>query len=138
MIGNSAMLANMVDKARNNAPTAGIRIVVPEYLRATEKQLSDYGRRLRGKHGKGTKTHIKYDDGDRSIYLNVKLRGDDTWSRVYPEFARDWLQKLRHKDAEELNKHLNCDVGRIGDLQDENATRKTTAREWRGSANDMS
>ena len=87
--------------------SAGIRTVVPAHLRSIEKQLSDYGRRLRGKHGKGTKTHIKFDDGDRSIFLNVRLRDDQAWSRVYPEFARRWLKKLKNSDAEDLNRKLN-------------------------------
>ena len=110
VIGSSGQLAGMVDQSKNNSPTAGIRAVVPSHLRGTEKQLLDYGRRLRGKHGKGTKTHVKFDDGDRSIYLNVKLKDENSWSRVYPEFAVDWLKKLKRTDALELNKKLNCDI----------------------------
>ena len=107
VIGSSSNLAGMVDKAKGNAPTAGIRTVVPNHLRSIEKQLSDYERRLRGKHGKGTKTHIKFDNGDRTIYLNVRLKDDSSWSRVYPEFARNWLKQLKNSDAEELNKKFN-------------------------------
>ena len=101
------MLADLVDKDNNNAPKAGIRIVVPPHLKDTERQLSDYGRRLRNRHGKGTKTHVKFDGGEKSIFLNVKLKEDKYWSRVYPEFARDWLKRMKNNEAEKLNRRFN-------------------------------
>ena len=114
VIWSSGMLAELVDKS-NGTPKAGIRIVVPAHLKSTEKQLSDYGRRIRNKHGKGTKTHIKFDDSDRSIYLNIRLKEDNLWSRVYPEFARDWLKKLRNSEAEKLNRRFNLDPAAGGE-----------------------
>ena len=137
VIGSSHMLAELVDKANNNMPKAGIRIVVPNHLKSTEKQLSDYGRRLRLKHGRGTKTHIKFDDGDKSIYLNIKLRGDNFWSRIYPEYARDWLKKLKWNDAEKLNKRLNSAVTENSSSfepseQRPSRTPRTKATSWTG------
>ena len=126
VIGSSGKLAGMYDQNRNNAPTAGIRIVVPTHLRSTEKQLSDYGRRIRSKHGKGTKTHVKFDDRDYSIYLNIKMKEDTSWSKVYPEYARDWLWGMKSRDAEAINKRFNQDRASPNHL-DERGTRSTSS-----------
>ena len=45
--------------------------------------------------------NVKIDDGGRN----------NGWSRVYPEFAINWLKKMRSSDAELLNKRLNLDPG---------------------------
>ena len=136
VIGSSGRLAELVDKENNNTPKAGIRIVVPNHLKSTEKQLSDYGRRLRNKHGKGTKTHIKFDDGDRSIFLNVRLRGDEQWSRVYPEYARDWLKKMKSSEAEKFDQKFNCSGGGKRDLIRERSFSEMSTKpmplEWNG------
>ena len=101
---------------------------------------------MRGKHGKGTKTHLKYDDGDRSLYLNVKLKEDNFWSKVYPEYAQNWLRKIKTKDAEYLDQKLNLEGPAFGgprraslntDTQQEQV-RKATRADWTGKARSSS
>ena len=100
------MLSEMVNKEENNRPTAGIRVAVPAHLKQTEKLLNEYGRRLRIKQ-RGTKHHVKYDDGEMCLYLNVKLRDEERWSRVYEEDAETWVKQLRREESARLNKKLN-------------------------------
>ena len=51
---------------------------------------------------KGTKHHIKFDDGESTIFLNIKKVGDVAWSRVYTEHAREWVKKMRNEDSEKI------------------------------------
>ena len=106
VIGRSGMLSEMHDKVTKRS-TAGIRVDIPGFLRGEEKILEEYGRRIRSKHGKGTKHHIKFDDGEMTVFLNIRKAGDANWSRVYPENAREWVQRLRREDAEAVNRNFN-------------------------------
>ena len=66
VIGSSGMLSEMHDPVTKRS-TAGIRVDVPAFLRGEEKILEEYGRRIRAKHGKGTKHHLKFDDGEMTV-----------------------------------------------------------------------
>ena len=100
------MLSEMHDPTTRRS-TAGIRVDVPGYLRGEEKILEEYGRRIRAIHGRGTKHHIKFDDGEATIFLNVRKAGDSQWSRVYAENAREWVQQMRRDDAEAIGRKFN-------------------------------
>ena len=58
-------------------------------------------------HGKNAKHHIKFDDGEETIYLNVKIAGDRFWSRVDVDDARIWIQQMKRADAKQLDQRLN-------------------------------
>ena len=73
-------------------PTAGIRLEVPPGLMDTFRLLSRFGTRLRARHGEGTKRHIKFDDFAGSLYANIKLPGDESWTRVTPSMAKQDLE----------------------------------------------
>ena len=89
VVSHSANLAPCVDDG--GKPTAGIRLEIPRELNDTFRLLSRFGTRLRARHGAGTKRHIKFDDFTGSLYSNVKLPGDETWTRVSPATAREDL-----------------------------------------------
>ena len=99
------MLSEMHDKQTKRS-TAGIRVDVPEFLRKTEKVLEEYGRRIRAKH-RGTKHHVKFDDADSTIYLNLRKFGDATWTRVYENQARQLVAQLRKEDADNIKKKFH-------------------------------
>ena len=90
VMGASSKLAPYVDNS--GRPTAGLRLEVPSHLRATFGTLYKYGQSLRLRHGQGTRRHVKFDDLERTLYLNVKLPGDTAWSRVSLEIARRGLR----------------------------------------------
>ena len=93
------MLSEMWDRTTRKS-TAGIRVDVPDFLRRAEKTLEEYGRRIRAMHGRGTKHHTKFDDMETTIYLNIRKQGDLSWTRVYEDQAREWVQKMRKEDSE--------------------------------------
>ena len=55
--------------------------------------LNNFGRQLAEEHRKGTKRHIKFDDTACGLFLNVKLNGDEYWTRIRPQLARSSLSK---------------------------------------------
>ena len=98
VLANSVHLASCVDRA--GKPTAGTRLEIPIELRGTFRLLARFGTRLRARHGAGTKRHIKFDDYRGSLYTNIKLPGDTTWTRVSADMARLDLEKsMREEDT---------------------------------------
>lgn len=80
-------------------PTAGTRLEIPLELRETFKLLARFRTRLRARHGLGTKRHIEFDDYLGSLFINIKLPGDESWTRVSPSMARNDLeQSIREKE----------------------------------------
>ena len=60
-------------------PLAGIRMDVPPHLMATNNDLKNYAFQARKTHGKGTKTHIKFDDNKLDLYLEIRLPQSENW-----------------------------------------------------------
>ena len=94
VMGTASKLATFMD--RDGRATAGIRIEVPPRLQQSFRVLFKYGSNLRARHGAGTKRHVKFCDVEQSLYLNVKLPGDEQWSRVSLEVA---LRGMRARDT---------------------------------------
>lgn len=69
MTSSAAKLAACIDGAGH--PTAGIRLEIPDELMDTFRLLSRFGTRLRARHGEGTKRHIKFDDQEAGLYMNI-------------------------------------------------------------------
>ena len=105
VLGASTKLAAYIDA--NGRPTAGLRIEVPRRLRSSFTLLYRYGQKLRQRHGAGTRRHVKFDDVDRTIYLNVRLPDDDSWSRVSIELARKGLRTREMMSNEDLERRLD-------------------------------
>ena len=105
VIGASAKLAGCVTAA--GQPTAGIRLEIPRGLKDDFNSLRKFGQLLRTRHGLGTRRHVKFDDGNMSLFLNVKLPGDDRWSRVDLELARKSLSSRRRLDSQELESRFD-------------------------------
>ena len=105
VMGASSRLAGHFDGA--GKPTAGLRIEVPSALLPTFKTLERYGQQLRSRHGQGTRRHVKFDELDRSLYLNVKLPGDERWSKVPLEVARRGVKTREKLASEELERRFD-------------------------------
>ena len=95
---SSVNLADRVDSS--GKPTTGIRLEIPPELTDTFRLLSRFGTRLRARHGVGTKRHVKFDDYAGSLFTNIKLPGDTTWTRVTPEMARRDLEASINETSE--------------------------------------
>lgn len=68
--------------------------------------LSRFGTRLRARHGQGTKRHIKFDDFNASLYCNIKLPGDENWTRVTTKMASDDLKASFHEENSSNQRRL--------------------------------
>ena len=104
VVASSPNLSEMIDQA--GRPTAGVRLEIPEELEDTFRMLNRFGTRLRARHGAGTKRHIKFDDFTGSLFTNIKLPGDDKWSRITADMAREDLQAS-------LQEENNCTKKRL-------------------------
>ena len=103
-MASSVNLAEYVDQT--GRPMAGTRLEVPEELRDTFRQLARFSTRLRVRHGAGTKRHIKFDDYNGSMFANIKLPGDATWTRVSPSMARYDLEASMREEQRTNGKRL--------------------------------
>ena len=66
-------------------PTAGVRMDIPPHLLATFNLLNNHGFEIKKAHGKDTKKYVKFDDVWSSLYLEIKLPGQNKWIKVSPE-----------------------------------------------------
>ena len=87
-------------------PTAGLRLEIPPELDDTFRLLSRFGTRLPARHGDGTRRHIKFDDYGGSLYANVKLPGDTSWTRVTPAMAKEDLEASHREENTRHQKRL--------------------------------
>ena len=121
VLGAAALLAPFVDD--QGKPTAGLRIEVPKHLRTEFRLLFKYGQNLRARHGKGTRRHVKFDDGAMTLFLNVRLPGDESWSRVSVEVARRGLRAREAANDEHLERRMDI----TGPLEERPRSASTSA-----------
>ena len=105
VMGAAAMLSTYMDA--NGRATAELRMQVPLCLQSHFRILFKFGQSLRMRHGQGTRRHIKFDDALRGLYLNVKLPGDEHWSRVSVEVARRGLNARAAIEDGEIERRLD-------------------------------
>lgn len=137
VMGASAKLAPYIDS--NGRPTAGIRIEVPAALRPAFSILFKYGQLLRSRHGPGTRRHVKFDDVEESLFLNVKLPGDTVWSRASLDVARRGLRVRNAQSDTEMERRFDItgpksDRPRAQSLSQDPgpSTSRTSASAWTG------
>ena len=126
VMGASAKLAPFTDTS--GRPTAGLRLEVPPSLRVSFAILYKYGQMLRTRHGQGLRRHVKFDDIDMTLYLNIKLPGDEKWSRVSLEVARRGMKARDKLASDELERRL--DMG--GDGRQEAQKERRSEMDWSG------
>ena len=107
VIGASGRLASHTDP--EGRPTAGIRLEIPRRLRGHFRTLRSYASQLRARHGPGTRTHVKFDDYDRTLFLNARLPGDSSWTKVNHNFAKRGLEERENAASQQLETRF--DIG---------------------------
>ena len=100
VIGASGRLASHTDP--EGRPTAGIRLEIPRRLRGQFLTLRSYASQICARHGPGTRTHVKFEDFDRTLYLNARLPGDTTWTKVNHNFVRKGLDERENAASQQL------------------------------------
>ena len=145
VIGAAAKLAPFVDSQGRS--TAGIRMEVPGHLQHEFRALYKYGQGVRTRHGPGTRRHVKFNDVDRNLFLNVKLPGDEQWTRVSGEVAKRGLRARDVASESEMEKRFDFTGApasaraRSTSLSNNNQTQATAGSAWgqrRASASEMS
>ena len=97
-------LASFRDDEGN--PTAGVRLDIAPYLMPTFKQLNDHGFDIRKVHGKETKRYIKYDEESLSLYLEIRLPGQNKWTRIRPDQARNFSEEKDRIEYQTIKRGL--------------------------------
>ena len=105
VMGAAAKLAPYMDA--DGRATAGIRMEVPAHLQQNFRVLFKYGQNLRARHGQGTRRHVKFCDIGKTLFLNIKLPGDDVWSKVSMEVAMRGMRARETMDDGQLERRLD-------------------------------
>ena len=90
----------------SGAPTAGIRMDIPEYFSATFTSLNNHGYEIKKANGPDTKRYVKYDEENLSLYLEVRLPGATKWTRIRPEQARIYGEEKDRQEYQSIRKTL--------------------------------
>ena len=104
VFGAAGKLASYVEDGK---PTAGIQMEVPAALRPAFATLFKYGQLLRTRHGQGTRRHVKFEDVERTLYLNVKLPGETSWTKISTDLARRGLRAKESVSSAELEARMD-------------------------------
>ena len=67
----------------NFRETAGMRLDVPDHLQRDFSSLMNLSFDLKKKHPY-LKRNVKFDEEDKSLYMDIKLKDDGDWRRVKP------------------------------------------------------
>ena len=79
-------LSHYIDQA--GRPQAGVNMDLPSYLIGTFKLLNDHAYHIKRTHGKMTRKYIKFNDDAQSLFLEIKLPGQENWIKITPSQAR--------------------------------------------------
>lgn len=105
-------LAGLIDE--NLKPTAGVRQEVPDHLRVDFNELLSYGRSLYKTHGQGFKRHVKFDDRNNCLYMDIKLPGGDEWLLVDQKMAAEHAATVPGRSTAITRKRLTSSVSSAG------------------------
>ena len=111
----------------------GIRLEVPRNLLPTFKLLERHGHLLRGRHGPELKRHIKFDDAEQGLVMDVKLPGEDEWVRMTPAFVSSLKKENINRQLERNRTRLSA--SEEGGEKEKNSGQSQRSREnagWNG------
>lgn len=85
--------ASNLARYKDNHDRPGIRLDIPDQLKGTFSDLERYGAGLRKKLGPELKRNIKFEDGNKSMYIDVLFPGDTTWTKIPHTLAKEQLDE---------------------------------------------
>ena len=101
IFGQGPKLASYVTE--DGKPTAGFRVDVPDYLGAEWKLLDDLGFQLKRENGPGTRKYIKHDDYNYGFFLEIRLPGASSWTKISPDIAQRMRREREREDFERFS-----------------------------------
>ena len=102
--------SNLADKRE----TAGMRLEVPSHLLGQFKTLERYGRHLKTAHGPAVKWHIRFDDSELAMFLNIKLSDQDQWTKIDFVSARDEVRSITGSETARFRERLSSSMSGSG------------------------
>lgn len=99
--------ASNLSRHRDQAEPPGVRLDIPDQLTGQFKTLSAYGHLLRKKLGPGLRRSIKFEDTSKSMYIDACFPGDETWTRISLEVAKEELDKEKEKEASQTRTRID-------------------------------
>ena len=103
IMSRGSRLSGFVDDS--GRPTAGMRMEIPPHLESHFKLLREISFSLRSNHGRGTRTYVKFDDDAMDLFLEVRLQGERSWTRIDVDLARDMRRENGRLAARRLLRH---------------------------------
>ena len=73
----------------------GICLQIPTHLLGRFNTLNRHGFALKRKYGSGLKRHVRFDDSELDLIMDVKLPSDDSWFQVDHQFALEEVRANR-------------------------------------------
>ena len=92
------MLADYRDN--EGKPTCGLRLHIPGFLMSTFKVLENFAFHLRKKHNGELTRYIKFDEYDRTLFLQVRHKRESDWVVFSPAQAKEELDKENTSKAQ--------------------------------------
>ena len=99
--------ASNLSKFRSAQDPPGIRLEYPNRLTATFRTLEKYGILMKAKFGPQFKRSIKYDDSNMSLLIDVLIPGDDVWTKVSLELAKEVVEKSNARESAKTRDRLD-------------------------------
>ena len=106
-------LAPFVDDG--GKPTAGVRMEIPAHLSGEFQDFQTYGKMLSDKYGKGFKRHVKFDNKERHLFMEIKLPDSEEWLLVDRSMAVENRRLVLDRSVAKTKKRLASQA----DLDDE-------------------
>ena len=78
---------------------SNIRLDIPAHLLETFRTLDKHGHLLKQKYGQHLRRHVRFDDENLSLYLDVRKNSSSPWERIMPEQARHERAIREKKDS---------------------------------------
>ena len=103
-----------------NKPTCGIRLHIPGHLMSHFKLLESFAGTLRSMHNGEIKKYIKFDELNRSLFIQIKHDRDREWMDFTVEQARMEKDRLNSKRTKKSLLFLSPEI--VGEVNEEEET----------------
>ena len=109
-------------------PRPSLRMEIPGHLNATFKMLERHGHTLKTRHGADLKRHIRFDDDELDLVLDVKLPKEDNWTRLSPQYVRELKRNYQRQDCDRVRDKLSAAATSAGAATGANAVMASRER----------
>jgi hypothetical protein len=84
---------------------------VPPNLLGTFNMLNTLGHSLRQEHGEEFRRHVRFDDVQHDLYLEVKFSANESWQKISKNLALEMRENETTKSDDKLREKLSLRPG---------------------------